>query len=166
VFEKVRARIDLCNQEVNFFTENKVEIVTTGESVREIVLSDSILNTDPVENRDYKFKTGFPPVDNQNGLNFYQVLTEGNIVFLKSTRKVISEKKNDISGEIVKGFETYTDYYVFAENRMIKLKKEKEFVLSFLQNKKGEVDIFLTEKRINFKKIDDIITLFKYYNSL
>ena len=165
-FEKVKAKIDLCKQEVNFIAENNVEIVTTGESVKEIVLSDSLLNTNPIEYREYKFKTGFPAIDNQNGLNFYQVLNEGNIILLKSTRKIITEKKNDISGEIAKEFEIFTDYYVFVENKMIKLKKEKEWVLSFLQNQKDKVDIFLTEKRISFKKIDDIITLFKYYNSL
>jgi hypothetical protein len=49
---------------------------------------------------------------------------------------------------------------------MIKLKKEKEWIISFLPSKKEKVDIFITEKRISFKKIDDIITLFKYYNSL
>ena len=166
VFEKAKVTIDLCKQEVNFITESKVEIVTNGESVKEIVLFDSLLNTNPIEIREYKFRTDFPPIDNQNGFNFYQVMTEGNIMLLKSTRKVIAEKKSDISGEIVKEFETYTDYYVFAENKMIKLKKEKESILSFLQDKKDKVDIFLTEKKINFKKIDDIITLFKYYNSL
>jgi hypothetical protein len=166
VFEKVKAKIDLCKQEVNFITDNNVEIVTSGESVKEIILTDSLLNTDLPENRVYTFRTGFPSIDNQNGLNFYQVLTEGNITLLKSARKIITEKKNDISGEIVKGFEIYIDYYVFTDNKMIKLKKEKEWILSFLQSKKDKVDTFLTEKRISFKKIDDIITLFKYYNSL
>ena len=166
VFENVKAKIDLCKQEINFITDNNVEIVTSGESAKEIILTDSLLNTVHPENRDYKFRTGFPAIDNQNGLSFYQVLTEGNITLLKSTRKIITEKKNDISGEIVKGFEIYTDYYVFTENKMIKLKKEKDWILSFLQNKKDKVDVFLTEKRISFKKIDDLITLFKYYNSL
>ena len=89
VFEKVRARIDLCKQEVSFITDNNVEIVTSGESVKEIILTDSLLNTGHPENRDYKFRTGFPAIDNQNGLSFYQVLTEGNITLLKSTRKIM-----------------------------------------------------------------------------
>ena len=122
---KSKAKIDLCKQEVNFITDNNVEIVTSGESVKEIILSDSLLNTDHPENRAYKFRTGFPSIDNQNGLNFYQVLSEGNITLLKSARKIITEKKNDISGEIVKGFEIYTDYYVFTDNKMIKAQKRK-----------------------------------------
>jgi hypothetical protein len=112
------------------------------------------------------FRSGFPAIDEQTINSFYQVLTEGNITMLEFFRKKILQRKNDVSGEITKEFETYEEYYVFSDNQMLKLKKDKDFILSLTKTKEKEVQSYLATNKVNFKKWNDVQSLFSYYNSL
>jgi len=114
----------------------------------------------------YVFRSGFPAIDEQTINSFYQVLTEGNITMLEFFRKKILQRKNDVSGEITKEFETYEEYYVFLDNQMTKLKKDKDFILSLTKAKEKEVQSYLATNKVNFKKWNDVQSLFSYYNSL
>ena len=67
---------------------------------------------------------------------------------LKSIRKTIAVNKNDLSGEIEKQFNTYEDYYVFSNNKMKRLKKDKDFILGIVSGKKDQMEIFIKENDI------------------
>jgi hypothetical protein len=158
-YERIKIRLDVCSQEVHVM-KNEIEIVIVPGYIKTLDLFDS------VGSRHYKFKSGFPKIDNQNTNNFYQVLCEGPISFFKSIRKTIAVNKNDLSGEIEKQFNTYEDYYVFSNNKMKRLKKEKDFIMGIVSGKKDQLELFIKGNDINFKKINDLIKVFDFYNSL
>lgn len=161
-FEKIKARVDLCSQEAHFITRNNVEIVTPNGLVTEIALFDSTTaGMDTI-----RLKTGFPTIDNQNENNFYELLSDGRAQLVKSIRKKIVEKKNDVSGQVEREFDFYEDYYVFNNGVLKKIRRDKSSVLDLLNDQKVKIEEFIKSNGINLKRADGLIRLFDYYNSL
>ncbi len=162
IVDMIKTRMDLSANALYFKSKNEVDMVFDTGYIKEVDIYDSHES----KNVSSKFKTGFPKIDNQNQYTYYQVLSEGKVGLLNLIRKQLSVNKDVLSGEVEKRFETYTNYYVFSKNKMQRFKKEKDFILKILSDKKNEVEIFCSEKNINFKNINDIVSLFNYYNSL
>ncbi len=160
--ENIKVKIDLCSQEAHFVTTNNVEMVTPNGLVKEIIFDGITID----KKNTYVLRTGYPPIDYQNENNFYQLLVDGHTQFIRSVRKKINAQKNDVSGETIKVFDTYEEYYVFNNGQIKRLKKEKEFVLELLKSQKDKIDLFLKENKTSFKNPDHLIKLFSYYNSL
>ncbi len=161
-FDMIETKLNVYTNELYFKTDKNAAMVFVAGYVKELDIYDSI----ETKNIIYRFKTGFPKIDNQNENSFYEVITEGNVTLLKFIKKIISVKKNDISGEVDKQFETYEDYYVFSNNEMKRLKKDKDFISRLLSERKDEVESFLKKNPLNSKNVNDIIKLFQFYNSL
>lgn len=161
-FPNVRTRIDILSQEMHFLSSNGVEGYISAGMVKEISYADTI----PTGIIFYKFQTGFPAADKQTENNFYQVLAEGKCGLLKSISKSISERKNELSGEVVKEFETTENYYLFAKGNMKRIKKDKDFFIAELSDKQNQIVQFIQSNKLNFKNNDHIVKLMNYYNSL
>ena len=161
-FTNIQTKVNLLTQETVFITANEKEAYLQAGMVKEIAYADS---TDKGILQ-YKFQTGYPAVDKQTTNNFYQVLAEGRCSLLKSITKNISERKSELSGEIAKEFEATENYYLFANNEMKRLKKDKAFILSQLADKQVELDQFIQSNKINCRNTADLIKLFTFYNSL
>jgi len=161
-FDMIETKLNVYTNELYFKTDKNAAMVFVAGYVKELDIYDSIETKDII----YRFKTGFPKIDNQNENSFYEVITEGNVTLLKFIKKIISVKKNDMSGEVDKQFESYEDYYVLSNNEMKRLKKDKDFILRLLSERKDEVESFLRKNPVNFKNVNDIIKLFQFYNSL
>src|ERR1051326_7140930 len=151
--DNIQSRLNLCKQELHLRANNDEEWTFSSGYISEVEFLDSL------ENQKYKFRTGLPAIDNQNENNFYQVFCEGHFSLIKAIRKIISVNKNEISGEIEKKFDTYEDYYLFFNNQIVRLKKDKEFILKMLSERKDQVENFLKNHAINFKNISDVIKL-------
>ncbi|MES2372239.1 MAG: hypothetical protein V4557_06645 [Bacteroidota bacterium] len=162
VISKVKARIDLVSNEVHFISANGVEAFLERGTVKEVSYDD----TTEAGIIHHTFKTGFPLVDKQTPDNFYLVLAEGPCGMLKSISKKVTTRKNDISNESIKEFETYEDYYFYVKGAMKRWKKDKEFVLAEMADKKAEVDQFVSANKINFRNVESVVKLVNYYNSL
>lgn len=161
-FVNVRMKINLLTQETNFISSNNIEGYIEAGQVREVVYTD----TTATGIIPYKFQTGFPAIDKQTANNYYQVLSEGRIMLLKSIVKSINERKNELSGEIAKDFESREEFYLFAGGMMKRIKKDKDFFLSEMADKKEAVSQFIQTNKLGFKNIDHISKLVNYYNSL
>ncbi len=161
-FVGVKTRIDMVTQEVHFISSNEVEGFLFAGMVKEVTYDDT--TTDGII--PYKFVTGFPAVDKQTNQNFYLVLSEGRCSFLKSIIKKVSERKNELSGEIAKDMETYEDYYLYIKGVMKRWKKDKDFILAELTDKQKEITQYILTNKVNFKNADQVTKLLKYYNSL
>jgi hypothetical protein len=157
--DRIQARLDLVRQELHFTSIDKEDWVFYAQFLKEVEFSDSS------SGKNYKFITGLPSIDNQNENNFYLVLSEGQVSLLKSIRKTISVNKDDISGEVEKKFDVYEDYYIFSGKEIKRLKREKEFILKALADKKDSIESYLKKNPANFKNVNDIIKLFQFYNS-
>lgn len=162
VYQDVKARINLLEHEVNFIASNGQEGYLGKGMATELVY------TMPKEfGQDLQvFQCGFPPIDNQNRISFYQILFNGKTSLLKSVYKSIQERNNEMSGERYKEFATYENMYLLKDGVMSRIKKDKSSVLALLQDKAQGVKLFVEEQKLNLKNEADLVSLIKYYNSL
>lgn len=161
-FVKVKAKLNLVTQETIFESANGVEGYMEAGMVKELSYADTTEQGIVL----YKFQTGFPAVDKQTDRHFYQLLAEGKCALLKSIVKKVIERKNELSGEVAKEFDTIENLYLYVNGEMRRFKKDKEFVLSAMTDKLPTVNQFITDNKTNFKNIDQVVRLLVFYNSL
>ena len=162
VYNDVKARINLLEHEVNFIASNGQEGYLGKGMATEIVY------TVPKEiGQDLQvFQCGFPPIDNQNRISFYQILLNGKTSLLKSVYKSIQERNNDMSGERYKEFATYENMYLLKEGVMVRVKKDKSSVVALLKDKEEAMKQYIDTQKLNLKNEAHLVALIKYYNSL
>jgi hypothetical protein len=161
-FNNVTARLDLYKQIIQVrLNGDTVKMVLPG-NITEITFYDTIQLL-PCE---YRFQTGYPEIDNLNRNNFFQVLSDGKVTLLKSSIKKINKTKNEMSGELSSQFDIYEDHYLYVKYEMKRVKKDKEYILNLLADKRKELETYLTIQKLNFKSMDSIKKLIDYYNTL
>ncbi len=161
-FTGVKTRIDMSTQAVHFISTNGIEIMMDAGGAKEVSYADTTAEGILF----YKFRTGYPSIDMKTANNFYQVLSEGNCTLLKSIEKKVSTRKNDISGEIFKDYETSETPYLFMKGEMKRLKKDKDFLLGELSDKQVQLAEFMQSQKLSVRNIEHIARLVNYYNSL
>jgi hypothetical protein len=161
LYERVKVRLDFLNEEIQLVASDGKLIVAENGLVHKVDILDSV--TGVVQ---YRFISGCPPVDRQSGNQFYQVLADGKLQLLLYTRKELVQEKNEMSGEIRKTYKEYADLYTLREGKISKLKKDKETILSLMDDRKDEINAWLKTKKINFRNNSSLSELFTFYNSL
>jgi hypothetical protein len=97
-------------------------------------------------------------------INYYQVIYQGKKVsFLE---KVFAEIKGVSTTEYnaykYQGdFEQQTKNYVLRDGQIEEIYRNKKKILSFLDSK--ELEKFVKEEKLNFKKNEDLIKAFEFY---
>jgi len=161
-FTNVTARLDLYKQIIHIKLNGDTMKTVLPGNISEIIFYDTVQSV-PYE---YKFQTGYPEIDNLNRNNFYQVLSDGKVTLLKSSIKKINKTKNEMSGEISSQFDIYEDHYLYVKYEMKRVKKDKEYLLNLLADKRKELEAYIATQKMNFKSTDSIKKLIDYYNSL
>lgn len=161
-FKNVSARLDLYKQMIQIKLNGDTAKYILPGSVSEITFYDTVKLATTI----YKFCTGYPEIDKLKSNNFCQVLSEGKVTLLKSSVKKINRLKNEMTGEVSSQFDVYDDYYLFFNNEIKRIKKDKEYILDLLSDKRKELDQYISSKRISFKSMDSIKDLVEYYNSI
>jgi len=77
-----------------------------------------------------------------------------------------NKNQNEMSGEMSSQFDIYEDHYLYVKYEMKRVKKDKEYILNLLADKRNELETYITAQKLNFKSIDSIKKLIDYYNSL
>jgi len=149
-------------QEIHYLSDNHVEMSLTAGYVKELVFIDSSTTPSTV----YDFQSGFPPVDNQDGGYLYRLICNGRLKMLESTRKIIITNKNDFSGETVKEYRAYKDYYFFSGVSITRIKNDKAFVLGLMAKQKDKVEEYAKRNKLSYKSAEDLKKITEYYNSL
>ena len=161
-FNNVTARLDLYKQMIQVkLNGDTIKMILPG-SIAEVIFYDTLQSL-PIE---YRFQTGYPEIDNLNRNNFYQVISDGKVTLLKSSIKKINKTKNEMSGEVSSQFDIYEDHYLYVKYEMKRVKKDKEYLLNLLADKKKELETYFTAQKLNFKSMDSIKKIIDYYNSL
>ncbi|HEX3168559.1 MAG TPA: hypothetical protein VHQ93_19965 [Chitinophagaceae bacterium] len=161
-FKNVTARLDLYKQIIHIkLNGDTVKMVLPG-NITEIIFYDTVQSLP----HQYKFQTGYPEIDNLNRNDFYQVLSDGKVTLLKSSIKKINKTKNEMSGEVSSQFDIYEDHYLYVKYEMKRVKKDKEYILTLLADKRKELETYITVQKLNIKSIVSIKQLIDYYNSL
>ncbi len=160
--ENTKIKLDLVAQELVVEVANGIETNLGAGMVSELSYADTTASGIIF----YQFKTGFPAVDKQDEKTFYQVLSAGRCSLVKAIVKKAIERRSEISGEVVKEYESTEHSYLFIGGEMKVLKKDKAFFLTVLADKKTELNQYLTEHATNFRNPDHVIRLLNYYNAL
>ena len=134
-YDTVKTRLNILTQEVHILDRNNTELALAKGYIKEVILPGAR----PGEN--LRFQNGFPAVDEQDGNTFYEVMTEGKLCLLHSSRKVIATNKDVMSGETSKEYRLYEDYYLYDGKTMQRIKKEKATI---------------NGKELKFKSIGDL----------
>ena len=161
-FNNVKSRLDLYKQMIQVkLNGDTVKMILPG-SIAEVIFYDTVQSLP----KEYRFQTGYPEIDNLNRNNFYQVISDGKVTLLKSSIKKINKTKNEMSGEVSSQFDIYEDHYLYVKYEMKRVKKDKEYLLNLLADKKKELETYFTAQKLNFKSMDSIKKIIDYYNSL
>jgi hypothetical protein len=162
VYNDVKARINLLEHEVNFIASNGQEGFLGKGMASEIAYVEN--NASVQESK--VFQCGFPSIDNQNRISFYQILLNGKASLLKSVYKAIQERNNDMSGERFKEFATYENMYLLKDGTMTRIKKDKSSLLVLFQDKKEAIAKYMDDQKLNLKNEAHLKALVQYYNTL
>lgn len=151
-------RLNLVDQQLHYMKDG-VEYVT-DQRLHEILIDDA------QSGKLYVFRSGFPAVQHATSKTFYQALAEGEVILLKHIRKIISESTPFGSATTQQTIKNAEAYYIWKKGAMIKVRKDKEFILSVLTDKKEKLQAFIEHAKINFKSEDDLVRVVNYYNSI
>jgi hypothetical protein len=103
-----------------------------------------------------------------NKVSFYEKIVQTkSIVLLK--KYDVSQKEgsfNPLDGKTSPSVLYKEETYYIDNNGLTKIKPSKKTILPYFKDKANEVNKFLKENKISFKKDSDLKELFKFYNSL
>lgn len=162
VFSDIRSRLDIYKHTIQVRLNGDTAKTVLPGNITEVIFYDTIQSI----RWSYTFRSGYSPIDNLTKNHFYQVLSDGNVELLKSSVKKINKMKNEMSGELRTQFDVYEDYYLYVKYEMKRLKKDKEYLLNLLDDKRKELEKYISNQKTNFKTIDSIKKFIEYYNSL
>jgi hypothetical protein len=161
-FDNVKAKINLEAHEIVFMDSKGQEGYIGKGLVRTIIIIDT---TSTGINR-YIFASGYPKMDNQTNLSFYQLLKPGGIVELfKYINKTIEERGNELSGEKSKEFITRETLYIRENGVMQRVKKDKAFFATIFAKYPKEFNNYVLANKVNFKNEEDLKKLLTYYDN-
>ncbi|QEM13894.1 hypothetical protein [Mucilaginibacter rubeus] len=115
---------------------------------------------------DMNFSNGFPAVDDQTAKTFYQVVGDGKVKLLHYYKKKVQESTGFASQVTTKTFITATSYYLFADNKMTKIKPSQKTILAALSDKADKIQEYVKANKVDFKSDAALAKLFSYYSSL
>jgi hypothetical protein len=98
---------------------------------------------------------------------FVQVLFDGpNASVYKLDQKLVSEM-SEINAGMVKTFANGSKYYIARKGQIVGVKfSSAEEIMTALVDKQAQLQRFIVDKKLNFKKDTDLVELVKYYNTL
>ena len=110
------------------------------------------------------YRNGFKEIDGNQSTSFYEILSDGKVKLLK---KIQFKKVEEIEvGSIYRTKKLVpVDLYFVISNGEIKKVKKKQIV-SVLDPKKLDLNLYLKTNKIDLTKDKDLSTFFNYYNAL
>jgi hypothetical protein len=154
IYDHVNGRIDLLLNRF-IFTINGQDLMFVLP-IQQITF-DSCYNT-ALERA--LFKTGYPPVNMQNGKNFYQVLSEGKASLLKYYEIQWHDDKPFNTNNTTRIYKTIEKYYLYLNGQMFMLQKNKKNLEKLLP---ATTD-YVRKEKLDVRKEEDAIKLVAYYN--
>lgn len=161
-YDSVKVRLNLQSGEVHVLDSNRNEIALAKGYIKEVVLSGKFNEG----TGGALFRCGFPAVDALDRYSFYEMIALGKCSLLHSLRKVILQRKDDLSGEISREYQLYEEYYLFDGKTMQRVRKDKAFMLAALGDKRDAIAAYIDANKLKVKSIGDIKQIVDYYNTL
>lgn len=157
----IKAKLNLVENEIEFISATSKE----GYIGKGLVALISFNDTLRQDIKKYTFQSGFPGIDNQTTIHFYQVLCNGKITLLKSINKSMEQRNNELSGEKSKEFVTRENWYVYQNGTMKRVKKDQAFFAGLFADKAEVYSKYINEHKPNFKKEEQVAEMVNYLNA-
>jgi hypothetical protein len=159
---KARVKVNFLTNEIYYMDKQNVELVIPGDLISKLIIhpqGDTSKRLTLFRRSPSEFFLNEKPVE-----DYIQELNEGNLKLMKLTRRKVGSA-DSLFGTKKRYFFTTDEYYFVAYNKSINQVKKlsKENLLSFVPAASG-YDKWITENKINFKKEEDIVRFFNYYN--
>lgn len=155
-YENVMVKYNLLEDVPYFLSKGDITMIFSTP-IKEFVIE----NNEKAEKR--IFRANFPNHDKYNALTFYEVLVDGNVKLLKKQQKKITENRAYNAATLVKSIVDNINYFVFVDNQLIPLKKDKKFFQLLPGNTDATVAL-LNDKDTNLRSEEDLIKLIKTFN--
>ncbi|MDQ7948725.1 MAG: hypothetical protein REI78_03640 [Pedobacter sp.] len=112
------------------------------------------------------FRSGFKPVGNNTESNFYEVLADGNVKFIKKIKKDIMSQREYNATSDTKTITEKLTYYIVKDNQPILVAKNEKAILAAIGDKTDALTAFIKQNKLNLKDDSDIVAVLDHYNSI
>lgn len=153
VYRNIRAKINLVNNTLLF----------TDSAGREFAVAVKVskLEFEPGDDTPrIVFIT--PAADTQ----LYQVLDSGRVSLLKKITITYKDQMPYGSTNVTRIFEQKYSYFSYKNAELVSLDKSKTAVMESLIDKSTLVDTYIQQQKLKLRREDDLIKVFRFYNSL
>jgi len=149
---------------INFHTN---EIVFLDDKNNEMVVAQPVERVELVTPNGIKvFRTGFTPINKQDGNTFYEVLDSGSVSYLKYTEVSFSERQPYPNARFVRTYRDKVSYYIAKGSQIENLPKSIEDVPALFPGKEAKLVEVIRKDKLKLKKENDMIQLFRYAKTL
>ena len=109
------------------------------------------------------YRCGYPETEKTSSITFFELLIDGKLQLLKYRSKQINTSKPFNQAER-REFSDQHQLYVNVDRRLIKLKKDKEFIIGILPVYKDAINSIVDQKKLKLKNEEDVMKLFEELN--
>lgn len=176
---------------LNEHFEKGVVKFKNGQQVKDVLLNLSLLNNQlyfkqdtsemvfilPVDQfvipvaadgqyQPYLFKNGYPPIKNQTGKTFYQVLCDGlKLQLLKYAYKTPQERyQYGTAGKNEYKLEERLFVFNVLENKILEINKNEKSVIKSLPGFQSAIQKFQLQHNVKFTKNEELVSLIDFIN--
>lgn len=157
IVENLDIRFDQLTDVISYKNERDEEM-EVAEPVKEFKVKVKGVNR--------LFRAGYLPAGNNTATNFYEVLVDGNVQFLKRLKKDIMTTRDYNATADTKTVTEKISYYIVKNNQPVLVAKNEKAVLAAIGDKSTELTAFIKQNKLNLKNDEDISSLVEYYNKL
>ena len=159
-YKNLLLKLDLVENNVHYQDENGRELIAINP-IREVVLIDT------VSGDQYHFihSAALTTELNKQEKGWYEILLRGNAKLYKFHKKHLNESKPYGSATFEQTIKDLPQYFVLNNGSMVRIKKWKE-ITDVLNDKKAQLEKYISENNLAGKKDDDYIRVITYYNIL
>jgi hypothetical protein len=164
IYPGIKVKFNMMDDLLLMMTDDGKELVTVTPVYR-VIYENRFL---PGVEEDNIFERGFPAINKQTEKTWYQVLDTGKVELLKHRAVSYTDRQSYGSASITRVFEQVESYYLFFsnENRIARLEKGKEELMSVFRDKKEELHQYIEKNGVKCKKESDWKSIIAYYNSI
>ena len=158
---EVMIKINLLDNQVQFLDEKGMEMILTVP-VRKIYFSEFIR-----EGQSQKIVLeAFPAQFNRGNDSIFQVLDSGHVSLLRYTAISFRDEKKYGEAGITRIFKRVETFHILSGQNRSRLTIRRDALLEIMEDRKSQVAEDLGKNKLNLRSTDDLIRLFKFYNSL
>ena len=158
----LKMRMNLFTNQLHFRNGDSAEMIAAKDAVERVTFLQEINK----EVKSTSFSNGYPFIDNNDGLTYYEEIVSGKAMLLKLTHKVLVKEQKLTSSPLDQKFISSYTWYVFANKKIERLRKGEEFMLFMLEDQKEKINEFINKEKLKCKSAQEAEKVIIFYNSL